>query len=404
VSIPRLDVFAPNFLRDQDDLLNAARERHPFAVSDRGIEILRYAECQALLRDRRVGKDHMAEIIERLGIVDREIVQYKSRIVVSQGLDANRDRMRAVFSRAASARQINRARTEIRTIIDKILDNVSINETVDFIKQVAALIPSTFSCKWVGLPLRDASFISDLAETIIKIFWLDPSCAGSIQAAYKKLFDYVDCRLDAHRCGPGGTFLLHLMQEQRRGNLEPQEVRDWVVFVLEMSADNTVHQIGLLLGRLLETPELWERIRRSPTLVPAVVEESLRLDAHVRVITMRHATEDIEVPGHKIRAGTDMFFWIRAAHLDPRAFYNPEEFHINRPKTPGPLLFGGGAYSCLGQWIARAEVQETLWAIIDRFPNIRLTGTPQRSIDMFALAAERLPVVLNGKPCPGGGE
>lgn len=57
-------------------------------------------------------------------------------------------------------------------------------------------------------------------------------------------------------------------------------------------------------------------------------------------------------------------------------------------------MFGRGPYSCLGQWLARMEVQETLRAMLERFPVVRLAGVPRRSVDMFSLAAEHLPVVL----------
>ncbi|MGH3829816.1 MAG: cytochrome P450 [Pseudonocardiaceae bacterium] len=112
-------------------------------------------------------------------------------------------------------------------------------------------------------------------------------------------------------------------------------MRDWVIFALEGSTDNTVHQIALLLGRLLETPSLWDQVRRDPALVDIVTEESMRLDARTRAIH-RLAADDIEVPGDVIRTGTDMFFWVRAAHLDPRAFPQPHRFDIHRPQTPGP--------------------------------------------------------------------
>jgi cytochrome P450 len=394
MSIPWLDVLAPDFLRDQDNLLNVARDRHPFAMSDRGVEILAYRECQTLLRDRRAQKDHLA-VVEQIGITDPMVLDYKRRVLVGQGLTETRDRMRGVLGRAISSRQMELLRAETRAMINRILDNVDTDSSIDFIDEVATLIPSTFFCQWAGLPVEDARLVSGLSDVMLKIFWLDPSYTEQIQNAYRELFAYMEDHLDLDRVDEGRGFVSHLRQEQKQGNVQPHEIADWVVFALEGSTDNTVHQIGLALGRLLETPELWDKVRQEPDLVPAVVGESMRLDARTRVIH-RLAAEDIDVPGGTIRAGTNMFFWVRAAHLDPRTFHEPEKFDIRRPRHPGPLLFGKGAYSCIGQWMARLEVQETLSVIIERFPGIRLAGAPERSIDMFSLSANRLPVVLNG--------
>jgi cytochrome P450 len=230
-------------------------------------------------------------------------------------------------------------------------------------------------------------------DVMLKIFWLDPAYTERIEAAYRELFAYMDERLADLRPEGDTSFLAHLAREQQEGNVRPEEVRDWVIFALEGSTDNTVHQIALLLGRLLETPELWHRVLADPELITVVTEESMRQDARTRVIH-REAAEDIEVPGGTIKSGTDMFFWIRGAHLDPRVFKDPHDFLLDRPRSPGPLMYGRGPYSCLGQWMARMEVQETLRAVIERFPHIQLAGAPRRSVDMFSRSADSLSVVL----------
>jgi hypothetical protein len=73
VSIPRPDVFAPDFLEEEDHILNTARERNPFAMSDRGVEVLGYPECRALLRDRRLQTDHMT-LVKQVGLTDPAVL------------------------------------------------------------------------------------------------------------------------------------------------------------------------------------------------------------------------------------------------------------------------------------------------------------------------------------------
>lgn len=393
-SMPPLDVLSPEFLRDQDDILDRARQSNPFASSVRGVEILGYRECVELLRDRRVQTDHMA-LVGRVGLSDPEVLAYKRRILVSKDLDADRERMRAVLHRAVSGRQMESARQDIRRLIENVFDALPVDEPIEFTEEVAALIPSRFFCRWVGLPLDDAPYLSQLSGAVLKIFRSDPSYADSIERAYGELFRYLDDHLDALQKNDDHGFLAHLRDEQRKGNVRPEEVRDWLVLALEASIDNTVQQISLLFGRLMESPDVWEQVRTRPELVPDVIEESLRLDSRVRAI-YRFAAADIELDGSTIPTRTDIFFWIRAAHLDPREFDAPRRFDIHRKNRSRPLLFGGGAYSCLGQWMARTELQETLRVAMNRFPAMRLAGAPERRIDLFALSAGRLPIVLNG--------
>lgn len=393
--MPKIEIFDPSFRENQDEILNATRDQNPFAVSERGVEILGYPECQRLLRDKRVQKDHMA-LVKRIGITHPEVLRYKQEILVSQGLGDERNRMRGVFARAISRPEMERMRSDLRGLIDRILDDIPHSEEIDYVREVAALVPPAFFCQWAGLPVEDARRIGQLSDVMLKIYWMDPKYAEGIQAAYLELFSYLDEWLEGQAGAAGeGDFVSHLFREQEKGNVRPEEIRDWIIFALEGSSDNTVHQIGLLLARLLENPELWDQVVNDHDLVLPAIQESLRLDARTRSIH-RLAMEDIEVQGGTIRAGTDMFFSVRAAHLDPRVFDDPENFDIHRKNSSGPLLFGGGAFSCLGQWMAIVEVEEGIRAIIDRFPNIRLAGTPERSIDLFSLAAVRLPVVLKG--------
>src|SRR5262249_26243369 len=166
---------------------------------------------------------------------------------------------------------MNRLRTEIRTVSNEILDDAQADESIDFMTKVAKLIPSTFVCKWVGLPPRDAQFVSDMSDILVKIFWIDPNYAENIQIAYRKLFAHLDHWFASCPDDGGEGFLTHLMREQRQGNVYPEEIRDWLVFALEASTDSIAHQISLTLGRLLETPELWEQLRGNTTLIPAAV-------------------------------------------------------------------------------------------------------------------------------------
>jgi cytochrome P450 len=122
---------------------------------------------------------------------------------------------------------------------------------------------------------------------------------------------------------------------------------------------------------LLTHPDQLARLRADPALVPAAVEELLRLDGSVPVASPRVATEDVEYGGVTIPRGAIVTVVLNAANHDPEHFPDPEGIHIDRVGRTH-IAFGFGVHYCLGVSLARAEAQIALETLLRRLPGLRL--------------------------------
>ena len=182
--------------------------------------------------------------------------------------------------------------------------------------------------------------------------------------------------VDRRRGDLGDDFTSALIREQEAGNLTESEVVETGVGLLQASIDNTVHQIGLALGTLLEDPARWARLVADRALIGAAIEEVIRLRPRFGTI-FRIAADDLELNGLEVQEGGAVFVSVRAGQRDPRRFDEPDAFRLDRAPSP-PLMFGNGPYSCLGQHLARMEVRALLEAMTERFPGARLSAPMTR--------------------------
>jgi cytochrome P450 len=131
---------------------------------------------------------------------------------------------------------------------------------------------------------------------------------------------------------------------------------------------------------LLTEPEAADRLRRDPTRMPAAVEEILRIHAITDLTTPKLAAADMVVGGCPVAAGDGLFPLVAAANHDPDVFPDPERFDLDRVGR-GHLTFGTGVHACLGQNLARAEIEIVLSTVLTRVPSMRL-AVPVEDLDL----------------------
>jgi cytochrome P450 len=129
--------------------------------------------------------------------------------------------------------------------------------------------------------------------------------------------------------------------------------------------------IGKMVAMLLADRSRWESLLADRTQIRTTVEESLRMDANSGFGIPRFVTEDVELSGVTVKAGSTVVNSMAAANRDPDAFPNPEQFDLSRSGN-SHLAFGAGAHSCLGQALARTELQVTLDVLLDKLPSLDL--------------------------------
>jgi len=156
----------------------------------------------------------------------------------------------------------------------------------------------------------------------------------------------------------------------------------------------TAKAITLGMVTLLNEPEQADAIRRDPQLMRGAIEEILRIHSITDLTTPKLATADMTVGGCPVKAGEGLFPLIASANHDPDVFPDPEKFDPSR-NFKGHLTFGSGPHVCLGQYLARAEMDAVFSTVLTRVPSMRLAVPVQElELDREAIAwgVKALPV------------
>ena len=232
----------------------------------------------------------------------------------------------------------------------------------------------------VSAPRDQADYAAHLSDaTLAPILTCDRTRRQESIDAFSATYDFVARHLEERRrTGLGDDFTSIMIRQQMEGKQSEEELVFEGIALLQASIDNTVHQIGLVLGTLLEDAHRWRAVCDEPTLVPAAVEEAMRLNPRFGTI-FRYAPADTALGEFPIAADSWVFVSLRSANLDPLQFDDPEAFRLDRG-TKRALQFGGGPYSCLGQVMARTEIHEVVAALSARFRQAGLSGAWSRTV------------------------
>jgi cytochrome P450 len=163
---------------------------------------------------------------------------------------------------------------------------------------------------------------------------------------------------------------------------------------LSAGVDTTTNAIANALFCFARHPEQWRQVRNDPTRVRAALEESLRFEAPFQTF-FRTATCDIEIAGTRISKDQKMLISVGSANRDPRRWTNADTFDVNR-KATGHFGFGAGIHGCVGQAIARLEVDVLLTELAKKVKLIDLCGEPVRLLHNTLRGFDCLPIALRG--------
>lgn len=175
------------------------------------------------------------------------------------------------------------------------------------------------------------------------------------------------------RSQPRGDVLTQLAQATFPDGTvpEPIDVARVAVFLFAAGQGTTVDLLTSALLTLAEHGDLQERLRHDRSLIPAFVEEMVRLESPVKS-NFRMARRDATVGGVRVPAGDHVMLLVGAANRDPRRFEHPADLRLDRPNLGEHLGFGRGAHACPGAPLARAEARVALERILDRMGDIRI--------------------------------
>lgn len=238
----------------------------------------------------------------------------------------------------------------------------------DLVQDFTIHYPFHIIYKQLGLPPEDGRTFHKLAIT--QLFWItDPE---RTEEAGRKLRSFFGSLLEKRRKEPGDDLISLLATAEIDGEYLPSDnVISFLRQLINAAGDTTYRTTGTLLMCLLNNPDQLEAIRNDRSLIPAAIEEALRWDGPV-TMNWRAAKKDVTLGGVEIPAGAVLNIVQGSANRDETKFEDPDRFDIFRAQTHRHFGFATGPHVCIGQHLARFEMERALTAILDRLPNLRL--------------------------------
>ncbi|MER6527181.1 cytochrome P450 [Streptomyces sp. NPDC001508] len=265
-------------------------------------------------------------------------------------------------------------RPSIQRIVDDLLDRmIAQGPPAELVSAFALPVPSMVICALLGVPYADHEFFEEQSRLLLR----GPT-AEAARDARARLEEYLGDLIDRKREKPGEGLLDELVEQQaREGTPDRKELIALAIILLVAGHETTANMISLGTYTLLQHPERLAELRADPSLLPAAVEELLRM-LSIADGLLRLATEDIEVAGTTIRAGDGVVFSTSVINRDADAYPGPDTLDWHR-SARHHVAFGFGIHQCLGQNLARTELEIALAALFERLPTLRL-GAPADEI------------------------
>lgn len=346
-----------------------------------GYLVLRLQDIESLIKDPRI-RSAETEYPKLRGITEGALFDnFEYGMLTSN--DAVHKARRSPFTKLFAARLIAQWRPIIRDISNKLIDRwfEDTKTEVDFVKDYAALIPAYALSQILGLPQEDiphfTASVYEVSRSFGGTFTADD--IPGMEAAARDLQNYVSQLLERRRAAPGDDFLSSFLESaDQRGQLSQFEMIIQVVLLIIGGIDTTRVALAVQVALLLEHHEQWNAICQDQTLIAGAVSESLRYEPSVASIP-RFTLEDIDIGGEEVRAGSSIVLSTMSANRDESVFFQPDNFDIRRIDHPRlHPAFGGGAHRCIGEALARAELEESLSTLIARLPSLRMAGPPPK--------------------------
>jgi cytochrome P450 len=328
--------------------------------------VTRYAEQRALLADRRVSSD-----ATRPGYPSPLPLMGASVSFIMMD-DPEHARLRRMVTAPFTVRRVEALRPVVQKIVDDLIDAMLAGpRPVDLVAAFALPVPSLVICTMLGVPYADHEFFQDNSRTMVRRDVPDEER----KAAHGRLYDYLDELVGKKLTAPGDDILSRLAERIRAGELPRHEAASMGVILLLAGHETTANMIALGTLALLEHPDQLAALRRTddPGLVAGAVEELLRYLNITHNGRRRVATEDIEIAGQTIRAGDGLIMANDIANRDPDAFPDPDRLDVERDARHH-VAFGFGVHQCLGQPLARMELQVVYGTLYRRIPTLRLAA------------------------------
>jgi cytochrome P450 len=287
-----------------------------------------------------------------------------------------------------SLKAVRRMRTDIEQVVSGFVDAiVEHGPPADLISMLAVPLPSLVICRHLGVPYEDHDFFQDSSGKVMLGSEEESATAG------QNLVDYLDKMTQREIDHPTDGLIGTLVRERvQTGEMTHDDLVSIALVLLIAAHETTSSSLALGVITLLEHPGQYARLRADMSLLPKAIEEILRYVSTTDLVATRVAKGDIEIAGHHIKAGEGVLVSGTIANRDDSVHQRPDDFDVTRSDTHH-VTFGFGIHQCLGQNLARLELELAFDQLLTRLPDLRLAvdvdelpirgaGTVQRVLEL----------------------
>jgi cytochrome P450 len=375
----RLPWNTPEMAANPYPHIEAARRKHPWlAKTDEGYVVIGYRAIRELMdldKDDKL-RPSFDGIIELLGARDTPWGRFTSEQMLALGGQEHKA-LRDTFAARFTPRYANQIRPLMREIMGNLLDEWLPKGGFDF-AEFASYYPVSVMTSMIGARLDVIPGLRESLETLGRAYSLDPRLEPALQKAILHLDAFCKELVAERRRHPdheGPPDLLDMLIEaSREGGIPERQLIDMLIFLFEAGYDTSKNVFTFMMYEMTRHPDIYEQCAGDIDYCRKAVEEFLRYfnPSH----SFRFTATDIVYDGVLLPKDTMLFFSLVQSGRDPSVFERPDVFDPERPIDPTrrQLAFGLGKHMCLGQYIARAQIQEGLHLCAQRMKNPRIAG------------------------------
>lgn len=294
-------------------------------------------------------------------------------------------RLRKLVNRAFTPRLIAGLEPRLREITIDLLTRIAPQGKFDLVHELSTPLPVIVIAEMLGVePDHRAEFKRWSDDIVHAANGVNGEEREQAQRSVAEFRAYFERAIESRRAEPRDDLISALVRaEEEAQMLTAAEILSLTTLLLIAGNETTTNLIGNAVLALLDHPDTLARVQHDPSLIPAVVEETLRYDGPVQGI-FRQATQDVELSGTTIPAGSLVFPLFASADRDERKFPDPDRFDITR-NTNDHIAFGFGIHFCLGAPLARLEAKVALEEMAARFRRWSRSEEQVTRIDSFFL-------------------
>jgi len=379
---PAFDPLSDAFAQDPYPFYEALRAR-PGLTYFEDFDVwlaARFKDVTQIVTDDRMVRsmEHIAspdEIAEQKRAGNWHDMPHHARFVQFSLLDSDgdvHDRLRKQVFKLFTPVMVGRLRDDIQAYVDSLVDGLAGQTEIDFIEDLAAHVPGHIIGRILGVPDEDCPQLRVWSENIVQYFDIDRSDERKELAERNttEFYHYLSDLKRQREQAPKDDLISQMIASQRAGHMNDDEFISTAMLILMAGHGSTIDVLGSGMHALLKFPQEMQRLRDDNALMKTAVQEMFRYESPLPFFH-RYATEDLEVAGQPFPRGTKFGVLYGSANRDPDQFPQADSFDVGRSPN-WHSAFGRGAHFCLGNHLARLDMDIIFSTLLKRFKSIEL--------------------------------